>query len=58
VVVDGVVDLPATRRRMPDRPDDFFLAPGAVAEAAHFLAHQPRAGWTFELDIRPFGERW
>lgn len=58
IVVDGVVDLETTRARMPDKPDDFFLAPAAVAEAAHFLAHQPRAGWTFELDVRPFAERW
>lgn len=58
IVVDGVVDLESTRARMADKPDDFFLAPAAVAETAHFLAHQPRTGWTFELDVRPFGERW
>jgi NADP-dependent 3-hydroxy acid dehydrogenase YdfG len=58
VVVDGVVDLARTRERMPDKPDDFFLAPAAIADAVHFLAHQPRSAWTFELDLRPFGERW
>jgi NAD(P)-dependent dehydrogenase (short-subunit alcohol dehydrogenase family) len=58
VVVDGVIDLARTRERMPDKPDEFFLQPGAIAEAVHFLAHQDRAAWTFELDLRPFGERW
>jgi NAD(P)-dependent dehydrogenase (short-subunit alcohol dehydrogenase family) len=58
VILDGVVDLETTRRNMPDKPDDFFLGPDEIAEAAYFLAHQDRAAWTFELDLRPFGERW
>lgn len=58
VVVDGVIDLPRTRARMPDKADDFFLAPDQIAESVYFLAHQPRQAWTFELDLRPFGERW
>ena len=58
VIVDGVIDLAATRARMADEPDDFFLKPAAIAEAVHFLAHQDRSAWTFELDLRPFGERW
>ena len=56
--VRGVVDLARTRARMADKPDDFFLKPAEIAEAVHFLAHQPRSAWTFELDLRPFGERW
>lgn len=58
VVVDGVISTPATRERMKDKPDAFFLDPDEIAEAVHFLAHQPRSAWTFELDLRPFGERW
>jgi NADP-dependent 3-hydroxy acid dehydrogenase YdfG len=58
MILDGVVDLASTRERMPDKPDEFFLDPGQIAEAAYFLAHQDRAAWTFELDLRPFGERW
>src|SRR5690606_35719145 len=27
IVIDAVVDLPRTRRAMPDKPDDFFLKP-------------------------------
>lgn len=58
VVVDGIIDLPRTRAAMPDKPDDFFLAPEQIAESVYFLAHQERQAWTFELDLRPFGERW
>ncbi len=58
LILDGVVDLPRTRQMMPDKPDDFFIAPADVAEAAVQLTRQPRSTWTFELEARPFGERW
>jgi hypothetical protein len=33
-------------------------ASSSVAESVFFLARQPSSAWTFELDLRPFGERW
>jgi len=58
VILDGVVHLERTRRQMPDRPDEFFLEPADIAESVFFLTQQPPQAWTFELDLRPFGERW
>ncbi len=58
LVVDGVIDMPLTRERMPDRPDALFMAPDAIAEAAFQVTLQPRTAWTFELDLRPAAERW
>lgn len=58
VVIDGMVDLPRTRERLADKPDDFFVKPAAVADAFWTLCHQDPSAWTFELDIRPFGESW
>lgn len=58
VIVDGVIDIERTRRRMPDKPDDFFLAPDDIAATVAFLAAQPRSAWAFELEARPFGETW
>lgn len=58
MVVDGVVDLPRTRESMPDKPDSFFIKPEGVAELAWTLVHQPQSAWTFEADVRPFGEEW
>lgn len=58
VIIDGVVDLPRTREMLPDKPDDFFINPDGVAEAIWSLHQQPRSAWTFELDLRPFGESW
>jgi NAD(P)-dependent dehydrogenase (short-subunit alcohol dehydrogenase family) len=58
VIVDGVIDLPRTRAFLSDRPDDFFLKPDAIADTVYHLAHQDRSAWTFEIDLRPFGEKW
>jgi NADP-dependent 3-hydroxy acid dehydrogenase YdfG len=58
VVIDGVVDLPRTREMLPDKPDDFFVQPSAVADAVWTLTQQDPSAWSFELDVRPFGESW
>jgi NAD(P)-dependent dehydrogenase (short-subunit alcohol dehydrogenase family) len=58
VVIDGVIDMPTTRAFFADRPDDFFLRPDAIADTYFYLAHQDRSAWTFEADLRPFGEKW
>jgi len=58
IVIDAVVDLPGTRASMPDKPDDFFLKPDDMAATAVWLAKQPRSAWSFEVDVRPYGEKW
>ncbi len=58
VVIDAVIDVPWTRRAYPDRPDAFFIRPAGIADAVHHLVTQERSAWTFELDLRPFGEIW
>ena len=58
IMIDAVVDLPRTRRSMPDKTDDFFLKPDDMAASAVWLARQPRSAWTFEIEVRPFGEKW
>jgi NAD(P)-dependent dehydrogenase (short-subunit alcohol dehydrogenase family) len=58
VVIDAVVDMPASRAMLPDRPDDFFAQPADIADSVYFLTQQPRSAWTFELDLRPFAETW
>jgi NAD(P)-dependent dehydrogenase (short-subunit alcohol dehydrogenase family) len=58
VVIDAVIDVPWTRRAFPDRPDDFFIQPGGIADAVHHVVHQDRSAWTFQIDLRPFGETW
>ena len=58
VIVDGVVDLVATRAKMPGKPDDFFVGPEGVAEIAWDLSRQSRRAWSFEVEARPYGEAW
>jgi NAD(P)-dependent dehydrogenase (short-subunit alcohol dehydrogenase family) len=58
VAIDAVIDLPWTRKRMPDRPDSFFCHPDDIAGECWHIAHQPRSAWTFDVMIRPDGEVW
>lgn len=58
VVVDAVIDLEWTRKRYPERPDDFFIEPRAIAEEIWHVVHQDRSAWSFNVELRPFGETW
>jgi NAD(P)-dependent dehydrogenase (short-subunit alcohol dehydrogenase family) len=58
VILDGVVDLPRTRKMMPGKPDSFFVSPDELAESVLALTKQKRSVWSFELEARPFGETW
>ena len=40
-----------------DNPD-LLMPPASVAASYWQLYQQPRSAWTFELEIRPFGEKW
>jgi NAD(P)-dependent dehydrogenase (short-subunit alcohol dehydrogenase family) len=57
-VIDGVIDSPQARSRLPDKPDSFFLKTDAIAETVYFLTQQKKSAWTFELEVRPFAENW
>ncbi|MEO7558904.1 MAG: SDR family NAD(P)-dependent oxidoreductase [Nitrosospira sp.] len=58
VILDGIVNLKRTRQLMPDKPDDFFMEPSRIAESVYFLTQQNEQAWTFELDLRPYAEKW
>ncbi len=58
VVVDAVIDLEWTRKRWPDRPDDFFIKPRAIADEIWHVVHQDPSAWSFNVELRPFGEAW
>jgi len=58
VVIDAVIDLEWTRKRYPHRPDDFFIKPKAIADEIWHVVHQDRSAWSFNVELRPFGETW
>jgi NAD(P)-dependent dehydrogenase (short-subunit alcohol dehydrogenase family) len=58
IVVDAVIDLEWTRKRFVGRPDDFFIKPRAIADEIWHVVHQDRSAWSFNVELRPFGEPW
>lgn len=62
VVVDGAIDTEFIRTQFPERyalkAEDGILDPEHIAENYWYLHRQPRDAWTFELDLRPWNERW
>ena len=58
ILIDGGIDMPFARELLPDKPDEFFIKTSAIADTIFSIVHQDRSGWTFELDLRPFGEEW
>lgn len=62
VVVDGAIDTEFIRTSFPERyalkEQDGILKPEHIADNYWHLHTQPRDAWTFELDLRPYMERW
>ena len=55
-VIDGAIRNPG-RTEPPDRPDS-MLDPDAIAASYLHLLQQPRSAWTWEVELRPWVERF
>jgi short-subunit dehydrogenase len=55
-VIDGGIRS-ATRADAPDRPDS-MLDPDAIALSYWNVLQQPRSAWTWELELRPWVEKF
>jgi NAD(P)-dependent dehydrogenase (short-subunit alcohol dehydrogenase family) len=65
LLIDAGVDSEAIHQRMrargidaKDIAADSLTKTESIAEAYWFAHHQTRDGWTRELDLRPFVEKW
>jgi NAD(P)-dependent dehydrogenase (short-subunit alcohol dehydrogenase family) len=62
VIIDGAIDTAFIRDNFPakyaEKDQDGLLSPDHIADAYWYLHSQPRDAWTFELDLRPWMERW
>jgi NAD(P)-dependent dehydrogenase (short-subunit alcohol dehydrogenase family) len=67
LIIDAGVDTEWVRERIKAREGEAALAnldpnrlmrPEAVAEAYWQIYREPRDAWSFEREIRPFGEKW
>jgi len=67
LIIDAGVDTAWVRDRirtqrgeeaLANLAPDQLMRPESVANAYWQLYEQPRDAWTFELDLRPFAEKW
>ena len=62
VIIDGMIDSPRVRERFPERvahlPEDGMLKPADIAEVYFQIHQQPRSAWAFEVDLRPWAEKF
>jgi NAD(P)-dependent dehydrogenase (short-subunit alcohol dehydrogenase family) len=67
LIIDSSVDTEWVRQLIANREGkeaienldpNRLMRPAAVAETYWQLYQQPRDAWTFETEIRPFGEKW
>ena len=65
LIIDSGVDTEWVRQRRIEalgpnalEDPDLLMPPSSVAESYWLLYQQPKSAWTFELEIRPFGEKW
>ncbi|MDP5053344.1 MAG: SDR family NAD(P)-dependent oxidoreductase [Congregibacter sp.] len=62
VVIDAPVDTAWIHENFPDAASlahkDGLVDPDALARNYLMLHEQPRSAWTFELDVRPWIEKW
>jgi NAD(P)-dependent dehydrogenase (short-subunit alcohol dehydrogenase family) len=55
VVIDGLIRSERTAQRFGQSDAGKLIEPVDLAEQYWQLFHQPRSGWTHELDVRPMG---
>ena len=56
VVIDG--GIRSDRRAEPADKPDSLLDPEAIAESYMHLLHQPRSAWAWEIELRPWVEKF
>lgn len=55
-IIDGVIDTPRTKGYGLTK--EAMIDPEAIADAYWWLHTQPRTSFTWEIDLRPGGEKW
>jgi NAD(P)-dependent dehydrogenase (short-subunit alcohol dehydrogenase family) len=62
VIIDGMIDSARVRESFPERvaekPADGMLRPEDIAETYFQIHQQARSAWTFEVDLRPWAEKF
>lgn len=58
VIIDGQIHTPRYEELAKTRGPDALLSPDAIADEYYRLHRQHRSAWTFELDLRPWVEKF
>jgi len=58
LVIDGMVDTPGTREVARDKPESFFIKPADIARTVFHITRQHATAWSFEVEVRPYAEKW
>ena len=70
ITIDAVIATPWSRNKPvqglsteplnqnTQQSADFFCQPVDIAQEVFHLVHQSRSAWSFDVEIRPFGEKW
>ncbi len=59
ITIDAAIDTPWTRDVFNrDKPDNFFSNPADIAAEVFHITQQPRSTWSFDVEIRPYIEKW
>jgi NAD(P)-dependent dehydrogenase (short-subunit alcohol dehydrogenase family) len=56
IVIDG--GIRSARRAAPADASDSMLDPDAIADSYLHLIHQPRSAWAWEIELRPWAEKF
>jgi len=57
-VIDGGIARPGGDARAGARGEDGMLEPDAIAETYMAVYRQHRSAWSFEVDLRPWVEKF
>jgi len=57
-IIDGVIDIPGTKEWLKDAGPDAKISADGIADSYWYLHTQPRSTFTWEIDIRPYVEKW
>ncbi|KAI9005529.1 putative short chain dehydrogenase [Hyaloraphidium curvatum] len=57
-IIDGIIHGPRTKQWTEGKPQDSAMDPDAIARVYADTYAQHRSAWAFEVDLRPYVEKW
>jgi len=58
IIADGAFDTPSRRDMQPDGNSENWMDTDGMAQSYWALHVQPKRAWSWEIDLRPYTEKW